>query len=218
MERVGGDHRSGLGHGPVVAHVDQGPQQLLLDPQLQLVEGHRFPVQLGEPPELRERRPAPQRERLGCSLEHGLRWELGELGRHPSGDRCVELVVAELEHVAGAPVRESSTCGTQLTADPRHVAVQRLSRVGGRVVRPEGVDEAIDTDHPTPRSGQRGKQGSPTGAGDAHVRPVYPQGQRTEDLDPHLRGRSRPESGLRPRRFRRHAPSSRSATSVRASV
>ena len=123
-----------------------GPQREV-DPQLLRIEPQlRQPGRLGTGEllvgELRERRPAPQSQRLVERLER----VQPAAGPASLGDQALEAVgvgAAGGEHVAGRP-REQRRLRAEHATQPRHQDLHRVRGVGGLVVAPHGRGEAVD--------------------------------------------------------------------------
>ncbi len=64
-----------------------------------------------------------------------------------------------------------------------HVVVQRLGRVGRRVVGPEGVDEAVGADPTVALERQQRQQRAAPRARHVHQPAAHPQRQWTEHVD-----------------------------------
>nr|WP_264372934.1 hypothetical protein [Nonomuraea phyllanthi] len=137
---------------------------------LQALSGRACEVLVGE---LGERRPSPQRQRLGQHRGAGTRvsglsrprGQLGEgfgvglagLGSEPVSRR-----------VGGHQVIAARFGLLQRVAQAGHLQLERAGGVGGRIVAPEVVDEPLDGDRLALASEQGGQQRSHLGLRDRH--------------------------------------------------
>ncbi len=123
--------------------------------------------------EVRERRPAPERERLA---ENALgRSGVTSLARRPpllreAGEAMnVHALGGELELVARRASRED---GPERLAELRDVDLDRVRRRFGRLAGPERLDQAVDGDDAAGVEGEHGEQRSRLRAAEGHVRPL----------------------------------------------
>ena len=108
---------------------------------------------------------------------------LGAGARHQGPDPCgVELVVGEREAVAAGQRLQPRRGGAEVPAQPGDVALQRRPAGLGRVVGPEGVDQAVGGDHPALREREQREDGAAFGAAHVDDRPGHGQAQRTEHV------------------------------------
>ena len=160
VQRVFRDQRLKLadaGGGPARVELLREEGDRRVQPQLLKAAGER----LGEVPGIRERRPAPQRQRLG----HG-----------PLGD---EPLKAQRVHVAGRhrqPVPRTRLLHgrrpAQCPAGPRHQSLQRVRHIGGERAVPDGPGQRAGAHRLAARQRQPGDQAAQPRAGDSHRRPA----------------------------------------------
>ncbi len=188
-QRLGRDHRGRLGHRRGVPARDQRLRQVVAQPQPELVEAGGLALQETDVAELLERLTSPQVERLARESRDLVRGRALELRGQLTRTLRVEVLAVQVEGVPTArttqPVRGRSEVSTQ----PRDVVVDRLDRVRRRLVRPQGVDQPLGTDHSPTRQRQGREHGAPSTAGYVDRRPCDAQHEGAEDVHLHRHAR-----------------------------
>ena len=136
----------------VVTKVELGLDALLDGGEAQLLEMCDLGMRERLVGEIRERRAAPEPQRLSQELHRALRRAVGERPRalleQPLETCPVELVGCDPDLIA-APARHDHAVGAggittvERLAKPRDVHLQALGSAGGRVLAPQLVDQSV---------------------------------------------------------------------------
>ena len=150
-----------VGHRVAVAELETGLGQVVAQTRVELVERDGRGGEVRVSAELSERRSAPQTQSLLRGGGDLRRRSPGQAVRQTPGAAHVDLVLTELQGIAGLAGGQSVSCRTQVLAQPRDVVVKRPERVVGRALGPREVDEPLGGEHPPLSHRQRGEQGAP---------------------------------------------------------
>ncbi len=148
-QRMLGKERLQLGdEGRVASERKLGFDPLLDRAHPELPESQPFRVGERRRVEVRQRRPAPERERLReqrrCTLRIAVGKRLAPLSREPLEAAEVDFATVELEDVAGSAGED--TVRAKRLPQPRDVALQGgRCRLGGTIA-PDVVDQAVARD------------------------------------------------------------------------
>jgi hypothetical protein len=174
IQRVLGHHLFQVGHQLRMLsgrepRLGQAPPDLLV----QQVQPSRLFLQPGQSRDVRQRAPAPQRQRLAQvpGTARGIS-RLGALPQEPLGQLHIGAVITQVQNVAGR-AGEDRGLAAQDTAQVRHVTLQRVQRGRRCGLAPHDIHQAVGADGLAVMQRQGGEDGLPPQA--AHrPRPTVP--------------------------------------------
>ena len=182
--RMRGDQRLQLaGHLGVTSELEVGVDSVLDRGEAQVVEPAAFDLGEGLSSELRQSRPAPERDRLADRVRGAVRSARGERGATVPDEALeadqVDGLRLHLEQVAGC-TRHEGPVGQELP-QAREIDLHARHRGLGRLVSPQLVDQPLARDHMVRVQDQQREQRPLLGTSERKRPPGVQSFQRSED-------------------------------------